>query len=75
MTVVPPSPPPCGGTSNLTDADRALIDRARTLARLDGAGIRRYTRERDPGLALAAIVGECQHTLRELAERLAGGPS
>ena len=60
----------------LTDADRALIARARTLAGLKGPAIRAHTRERDLGMALASAFGEAQHLLRELAaiiDRLAGG--
>jgi hypothetical protein len=52
---------------SLTDADRDLIAKARTLADLRGADIRRRTGESDLAMALASAVGEMQHTLRELA--------
>jgi len=69
------SQPSCGGQASLTDADRHLIAGALALAVLRGAAIREHTRERDLGMAMAALTGECQHMLAQLAaiaERLAG---
>jgi len=41
--------------------------RARTLAGLAGRDIREHTRAQDPAMALAAVIGEMQFVLRELA--------
>lgn len=52
----------------LTDADRELIKRARKLAALKGNAFAQHTRERDPAMAMAAALGECQNVLGQLAE-------
>lgn len=79
--MVSSSPPACGGTSNLTDADRATLERAAELAALHGADkVRQWagTASYDVSSTLAAYVecvGACQALLGDLAaavERLGG---
>ena len=61
------SPATTCGIRHLTRAEAEIVNRARELADLNGAGIRRHTRIQDPAMATATALGEAQHLLRELA--------
>jgi hypothetical protein len=59
------------GTMALTDTDRSLITRARTLAGLaDEAALRQHTGETDGVLACVRALGEAKDLLGELADRI-----
>jgi hypothetical protein len=55
------------GSRHLTRPEAELVNRARELADMNGAAIRRHTRIQDPAMATATALGESQHLLRELA--------
>jgi hypothetical protein len=63
------SPPPCGGTSGLTDADRRLIAKARELAalRTTAAICDRFPGWDDTAAAYAEAFGTARWLLDELA--------
>jgi hypothetical protein len=65
------SPPPCGGTSRLTDHDRHVIAKARDLAELRTTAL---LTERFPGWgdSTAAVYAEAFGIARWLLDELAG---
>ena len=75
--MVQSSPPPCDGTSSLTDADRRVIAKARELASLRSTAAvnERFPGWNDNAAAYAEAFGTARWLLDEvawIAERLGG---